>query len=169
MSDRSKKVFLLLTIVGSFMVYSVIYYTGILKNAPYKFAEFKSIVFKYGTRDSMFNTYNSATGEYQYLNNRDSLVKTHLYLSKDELLVLHRKASDLGLWDFPSTELNDDTAVHAAVKPLRYYIEFNYKRKSKKVVFETNYNGPAKLVEANVVLIKEIKKVLAEAEDREKK
>lgn len=151
------------------MVYSVVYYTGILKNAPYKFTEFKSIVFKYGTRDSMLNTYNSATGEYQYLNGRDSLIKTHLYLSKDELLVLHRKASDLGLWDFPLTELNNDTSKHNGVKPVRYLMEFNYLRKSKKVLFETNYYGPQKLVEANNLLIAEIKKVLAEAEDRKKK
>src|SRR5947209_3344512 len=130
MSDRNKKIFLALTIVGSFMVYSVYYYTGILKNAPYKFTEFKSFVFKYGTRDSMVNTYNSATGEYQYLNNRDSLVKTTLFLTKDDLLYLHRKASDLGLWDFPSNELGNDTTSFKGVKPLRYYIEFNYNRKS---------------------------------------
>jgi len=88
MSDRNKKIFLALTIIGSFMVYSVYYYTGILKNAPYKFTEFKSFVFKYGTRDSMINSYNSATGEYHYLNNRDSLVKTTLFLTKDDLLYL---------------------------------------------------------------------------------
>ena len=169
MSDRNKKIFLATTIVGSFMVYCVYYYTGILKNAPYKFTEFKSIVFEYGTADSMLNTYNSATGEYQYLNSHDSLIKTHLYLSKDELLVLHRKASDLGFWDFPSHELNNDTANHNGAKPVRYLMEFNYQRKSKKVLFETNYYGPQKLVEANSLIIAEIKKVLAEAEDREKK
>jgi len=169
MSDRNKKIFLAFTIIGSFMVYSVYYYTGILKNAPYKFTEFKSFVFKYGTRDSMINSYNSATGEYHYLNNRDSLVKTTLFLTKDDLLYLHRKAADLGLWDFPSNEFGDDTTGFKGVKPLRYYIEFNYKRKSKKVLFDASFNGNPKLKDANEQLIKEIMHVLAAAEDKQKK
>jgi hypothetical protein len=48
-------------------------------------------------------------------------------------------------------------------------IAFNYLRKSKKVVFDANYDGPQKLVEANQILIKEIQSVLAEAESRQKK
>jgi hypothetical protein len=145
------------------------YYRQIFKNSPYEFTEFKSFVFKYGVRDSMLNTYNSATGEYQYLNNRDSLIKTHLYLNKSELLYLHHKAGELGFWDFPSSELSKDTTNFGGVKPLHYLMQFNYQQKSKTVLFETSYDGPQNLKAANSMMIKEIEKVLTEAEDRQKK
>ncbi|TWI98190.1 hypothetical protein JN11_03269 [Mucilaginibacter frigoritolerans] len=169
MSDKAKKVFLLLTIIVPFLLYCVYYYGRMLKNAPYKFTEFKSFVFKYGDGDSLVNTYNSLTGEYQYLNKKDSLVKTNLLLTKDDLLYLHRKAADLGFWDFPSKELNSDTTGFHGRKAPHYYIEFNYERKSKKVLFDASFNGDDRLKDANVNLIKEIMHVLADAEDRKKK
>jgi len=138
-----------------------------IKNAPYKFSEFKSFVFKYGTSDSMVNTYNSATGDYQYLNRKDSLVKTNLRLHSSDLLYLHRKAAELGFWDFPVQELADTTKIKG--KPLRYYIEFNYQRKSKKVWFDESFDRDLKLKDANETFIKEIQRVLAEAEEKNKK
>lgn len=169
MSDKAKKVFLTLTIVVPFLLYCIYYYSRMLKNAPYKFTEFKSFVIKYGDGDSLVNQYNSLTGEYQYLNKHDSLIKTNLLLTKDDLLYLHRKAADLGFWDFPSYELNSDTTKFAGHKPPRYYIEFNYQRKSKKVLFDASFDGDSRLKDANVDLIKEIMTVLADAEDRKKK
>ena len=169
MSDKAKKVFLLLTIVVPFLFYCVYYYSHMLKNAPYKFTEFKSFVFKYGDGDSLVNQYNSKTGDYQYLNKRDSLIKTNLLLSNSDLLYLHRKAADLGFWDFPAQEINKDTTDLRGQKPPHYYIEFNYQRKSKKVLFAENFNGDPKLKDANEELIKEIMHVLADAQDKQKK
>jgi hypothetical protein len=169
MSQRSKKIFLLLTIVGSFMIYCAIYYAHIFKNAPYNFTEFKSFTYKYGDKDSMLNEYNSLTGAYQYLDAKDSLVKTHLFLTRTELLTLHEKAADLGFWDFPSNEMNNDTTNLDGKKPARFIIAFNYKRKSKKVTFDVDYQGPQKLVEANQLLIKAIEGVMSDAEERQKK
>ena len=169
MSPKAKKIFLYLSICVPFAIYCIYYYGMILKDAPYKFAEFKSIQFEYGAGDSLVNKYDSKTGEYQYLNKRDSLIKTHLFLSKSELLYLHRKASDLGFWDFPSDERSKDTSRREGMKPPRYLIVFNYQHKSKKVIFDANFAGPEKLVDANQRLIKEIKTVLNEAEAREKK
>src|SRR5437879_1724538 len=105
--NKSKKIFLALSIIVPFLFYCIYYFGMVLKNAPYKFTEFDSIVFQYGDRDSMVNKFNSKTGEYQYLNVRDSLVKKHLRLNKDDLLYLHRKAADLGFWDFPADETGD--------------------------------------------------------------
>ena len=145
------------------------YYRQIFENNPYEFTEFKSFVFKYGVRDSMVNTYNSANGEYRYLNNRDSLIKTHLYLNKSELLYLHHKAGEFGFWDFPSNELSNDAANPGGVKALRYLMQFNYQQKSKTVLFETSYDSSENLKAVNSKMIKEIEKVLAEAEERQKK
>jgi hypothetical protein len=145
------------------------YYNSIFKEAPYDFSELKSIVFKYGVKDSLVNQYNSATGEYRYLNRSDSLVKTTVYLTATDLLYLHRKAAELGFWDFPVNEVNTDTTNTNGVKQQEYLIEFNYQHKSKTVLFSANYDGQQQLVEANRVLIKEIQGVLATAEARQKK
>jgi hypothetical protein len=138
-----------------------------LKNAPYKFTEFESMSIQYGDRDSLLNKYDSKTGNYQYLNNRDSLVKKHLLLTKDDLLYLHRKAADLGFWDFPEDETGD--SVKKGPQPLRYIIEFKYKRKSKKVVFDEDFDGDPRLIDANQRVIKEIMQVLNREEQNEKK
>ncbi|OOQ62293.1 hypothetical protein BC343_02015 [Mucilaginibacter pedocola] len=133
-----------------------------VKNAPYKFSEFNYVSLEFGYRDSLLNKYNSQTGEYQYVNKKDSVIKMHMRLNEADLLYLHRKAADLGFWDFPTNELGSDSAKHVA----RYIITFSYKRKTKKVTFDANYDGPEKLVDANERLIKEIQKKLDEAEKR---
>jgi hypothetical protein len=81
MSEKTKRIFLALTVIVPFLMYSIYYYAGIFKNAPYKFTEFKSFVFQFGNGDSLINKYNSTTGDYQYVNNHDSLVKMKLYLN----------------------------------------------------------------------------------------
>jgi len=135
-------------------------------NAPYKFSEFKNIVFEYGDGDSLVNKFNSQTGEYQYLNTHDSLVKKHLHIRNDDLLYLHRRAADLGFWNFPVREVNDSLKIKG-IKTTHYLIEFNYKRKSKKVLFDEGFDGDPKLKDANQQMIKEIEKVLADVENRE--
>ena len=167
MSTRSKRIFLALCIVVPYLFYCVYYYGMVFKNAPYKFAEFDSMSIQYGIGDSLINKYSSKTGDYQYVNKQDSLVKVHLRLSKDDLLYLHRKASDLGFWDFPVNEISSLTKT-SAVSP-HYLIEFKYKRKSKKVLFDSAFDGDAKLKDANERLVKEILRVLADAESKQKK
>jgi hypothetical protein len=169
MDSRFKKIFLISAVVVPFMAYCVYYYAGVFKNAPYKFTEFDSMIFEYGPGDSLVNKYNSKTGDYQFVDNHDSLVKKHLHLSKDDLLYLHRKAADLGFWDFPSMELGDTTIKQNGAKPLRYLIEFKYKRKTKRVLYDATFNGDPRLIDANQRLIKEIVKVLDEEEAKQKK
>ena len=170
MSDRFKKIFILLSIVVPFLIYCTYYYGMVIKDAPYKFSEFESMQFQYGPGDSLVNKYDSKTGDYQYVNSKDSIVKKHLHLTNDDLLYLHHRAADLGFWDFPANEVNQKDSVDAyGNKPLHYYIAFNYKRKSKKVMFDAAFDGPQKLVDANITVINEIKKILEEAEARQKK
>ena len=147
MSRSSKKMFLLASIVIPFLGYSIYYYYIMLKNAPYKFTEFDSITFNYGTGDSLVNKYNSKTGDYEYINSRDSLVKMHLRLTYDDFLILHRKAAELGFWDFPSVIGGDTTEANYKKAP-HYYIQFKYKRKTKTVVFDDAYDGNPKLKDA---------------------
>jgi hypothetical protein len=164
---RGKRIFLAMSIILPFLFYCIYYYGMMLKNAPYKFVEFESMSIQYGERGNLVNKYDSKTAEYQYLDRRDSLVKKKLVLNNDDLLYLHRKAADLGFWDFPEDETSD--SVKTGNKPPRYIIEFKYKRKSKKVVFDSNYYGDQRLVDANQRLVKEILQVLAREESNQKK
>ncbi|HZY38073.1 MAG TPA: hypothetical protein VFE53_15565 [Mucilaginibacter sp.] len=169
MTTASKKTFLFTTIIGSFLVYSLIYYAQVFNHAPYNFSEFKSFVFKYGSRDSMVNYYNSATGEYDYLDKHNVLIKKHVFLTKLELDSLHVDARQLGFWDFPQMEVNTDTTSPGFGRAPRYFIQFNYKRRSKQVLFDADYSGPIKLIDANKIMIKKITNILSGAEDRQKK
>jgi hypothetical protein len=167
MSDRSKKIFLALSIAVPFMIYCVYYYGMMISNAPFKFSEFESMDFKYGEGKKLDNQYNSRTGRYQYINNHDSLVVKTLRLNKDDLLYLHRKAAELGFWDFP-TEILADTSIKANKNTLRYSIAFHYKRKSKQVVYDVAYDENPKLRDAAAQMAKQIEQRLADAEDRTK-
>jgi len=166
MRSRSKKIFLALSIAVPFALYCMYYYGMMVKNAPYKFSEMESITFKYGLGDSLINQYNSKTGEYQYLNDRDSLVKTNVRLSKDNLLYLHRKAADLGFWNFPSdmrgAEVTGRNVPH-------YYLEFKYQRKSKAINFDMDFNSDPKLKDAVRRLIEEVSTTINKVEEGSRK
>lgn len=165
MSDRSKKIFLAICIIVPFILYCVYYYSIMVKNAPYKFAEFESITFKYGLGDSLINRYDSKTGDYQFVDKNDSLQKTNVKLNKDDLLYLHRKAAEAGFWNFPEDLSGKNNPHHSANSP-HYYIEFKYQRKSKHVLFDVDFNEDPKLAEAARSLIKEISNTINDAEDR---
>jgi hypothetical protein len=166
LSKRLKKIFLAFSIAIPFLVYCFIYYSNMIGNAPYRFSDFQSFSIQYGTGDSLVNKYDSKTGDYQYLNDHDSLIKKHLPLSSDQLLYLHRKAAYWGFWNFPVREVNDSAKAKGDNSP-HYLIQFNYKRKSKKVLYDAAFDGDPKLKEANVAFIKEIQKVLGDAEDKQ--
>jgi hypothetical protein len=54
------------------------------------------------------------------------------------MLYLHSKAAEIGFWNFPEVIANQGTNLDSS-KVLRYVIQFNYKKKSKKVVYLTDY------------------------------
>ncbi len=167
MTDRSKKLFLGLSIAVPFLLYCVYYYGMMIGNAPFKFSEFKSFDFKYGEGNNFNNIYDSKTGRYQYVNNHDSIVVKTVRLNQDDLLYLHRKAAELGLWNFPR-EITNETPDPAAKNSLHYDIAFHYQRKSKEVFIDAAYNGDPRLRDAAMQLAKEIEQKLADAEDRSK-
>ena len=168
MSDRAKKIFLAICIITPFLLYCVYYYSIMVKNAPYRFSDFESITFKYGLGDSLVNQYDSKTGVYQYVDENDSLVKTNVKLTKDELLYLHRKAAENGFWNFPEVLTNTVPDPRKLNAP-HYYIEYKYKMKSKHVLFDASYNEKPKLADAAKQLTKEISNMINDAQDRQNK
>ncbi|RZK76387.1 MAG: hypothetical protein EOO92_14665 [Pedobacter sp.] len=165
MSSKGKKIFLALTIVVPFLIYCVVYYTPMLRNAPFKSKEFVSLQFKWGVGNNLENTYDSATGDYQYVDSRDSIVKTNVKLRTNDIMYLHNKANELGLWNFPEVIANTDADLKSD-KILRYEMQFNYKKKSKKVIYMTDYNEIPKLRDVAAQMQKLITKSINDAEER---
>jgi hypothetical protein len=166
MTDKRKKIFLGICIIAPFLIYMVYYYSIMVKNAPYRFSDFESITFKYGLGDSLVNQYDSKTGYYQYVNSRDSLVKTRVKLRKDDLLYLHRKAAELGFWNFPEEIISEESDAKSSNIP-HYYLEFKYKDKTKHIVFDTGYKDDPKLNDAAKTLITEVSNMINDVRDRD--
>jgi hypothetical protein len=166
MSDKRKKIFLGICIIAPFLIYMVYYYSIMVKNAPYRFSDFESITFKYGLGDSLVNQYDSKTGYYQYVNSRDSLVKTKVKLRKDDLLYLHRKAAELGFWNFPEQIIGEELDGKSGNIP-HYYLEYKYKGKSKHIEFDTGYKDDPKLSDAAKTLITEVSNMINDVRDRD--
>ena len=165
MSNRGKKIFIIVSIVIPFLIYCVIYYTPMLKNAPFKSAEFISLNYKWGVGKTLDNSYNSATGEYQYLNAKDSLIKTNVKLRKDDIIYLHNKATQIGFWNFPELIANK-TVDTTNARVLRYELEFKYKRVSKKVIYLSDYQEIPKLRDLAVQMKTLVEQTINSAEQR---
>lgn len=127
-----------------------------LKNAPYRFSDFESINIQYGLRDSMLNSYNTATHDYQYLNKSNEIVKEKLKLSDDDLLFLHRKAMEMGFWNVDNDMTTPRQDSSEGLKVPRYILEYNYKDKSKKVVLDADYPGNQKMKDAAKTTIEKV-------------
>nr|WP_294894199.1 hypothetical protein [uncultured Pedobacter sp.] len=134
-----------------------------IRNAPFKFSEFENITIQAGSGGHLDKSFSSKTGDYQFVNNQDSLVKEKVILTKDELLYLHRKAVDLGFWNMPEKMIGDTSG-----KSPRYLIEYDYQRKKKVVEIDGAYDGDMKLKDAASELINTINKTINDAAYRSK-
>ena len=160
MSNRFKKIFLALSIAIPFLLYCTYYYYIMVKNAPYKFSEIENITLKEGIGNQYDKIYSSKSQVFQYLTVKDSLVKSKVKLSKDDMLYLHRKAAELGFWDWPEKMLGDSSSNIP-----RYYLEFDYQRKKKIIIIDASYDKNIKLRDAALELTKTVDKVILDADD----
>lgn len=163
MSERSKRIFLIICIAVPFFLYCFYYYSQMFKNAPYRFSDFESVVFKYGEGDSLVNQYDSGTGLYHYLDRRDSLVTDTVKLRKDDLQYLHGKAAQLGFWNLPDEMVSSPGEGR---KPARFFLEFNYREKSKQVLLDAGFEGNEKMLSAGRSVVEEVQRVLNDAARR---
>lgn len=166
MSNKSKRIFLGICIIVPFAIYCYIYYSSMIRNAPFRFSDFESIELSYGYPDEMYNIYDSKTSDYQYLNKNDELVQVKLKMRKDDLLYLHRKAMELGFWNVKDDMTTDSEEVQAEKNILRYKLTYNYTEKSKTVVMDADYPGNPKMVGAAKSTIDEVIKMIADVQSR---
>lgn len=164
MSDRTKKIFLAICIVLPFLLYCFYYYSQMFKNAPFRFADFESIVLKYGEGEDLVNQFDSKTGRYQFVNTQDSMVVDTVRLRKDDVQYLHGKATQLGFWNLPddmTSGKSDET------KPVaRFYLQFNYKEKSKEVTFDADFDGNTKMRDVARTMVDEAMRIVNDARVR---
>lgn len=166
MSDKSKKIFLAICVIVPFIIYCVIYYSSMVKNAPFRYADFESIELSYGYPGEMVNQFNSKTGEYQYLTKDNKIVKDTIKMRDNDLLYLHRKAQELGFWNVDDDMMNHDRDTLVKADIPRYKLKFTYKEKSKEVVLDADYAGTEKMKDAAKSTIDAVITMIAEVKAR---
>lgn len=167
MSDKAKRIFLAICIIVPFIIYCVVYYSSMIKNAPYRYADFESINLTYGTQDSMLNVFDSKTGSYQYLNKSNQVVKDTIKMRDDDLLYLHRKAQELGFWNVDDDMTTSTAPGEVKQKDVpRYILKFTYKDKSKEVVLDADYSGNPKMKDAANSTVDHVMTMIAEVKAR---
>lgn len=164
--DKSKRIFLALSIIVPFLLYCGFYYSGMLKNAPFRYTDFESIDLTFGTPDSMKNHYNSISQDYTYELKDGSLKTEKVKLTDDDLLYLHRKAMELGFWNVDDDMTTPAEARKEGVEVPRFVLEYKYKEKTKKVTLDTDYPGNPRMKEAAQSVIEQVRDRIAVAQAR---
>jgi hypothetical protein len=165
MTSRGKKIFLALSIVIPFLIYSIVYYAPIIRNAPYKFKEFKGIEYKWGVGTNLENSYNSATGDYRYYNDKDSLVTKKVMLTAKDQFYLDSIAHIQGFFNLPDIMANSEKDVAQSQAP-RFLMKFNYQDKSKEVTYLSDFEGNPRMKDAAVQVQKVLSQTITDAEER---
>jgi hypothetical protein len=168
MTSRGKRIFLFCTVIVPFLIYAIVYYAPIIRNAPFKAKEFVSLEYKWGAGNNLENSYNSATGEYKYYNSDDSLIVTNVMLSDKEKKFLDSNADEQGFWNLPDVVANDGNDLKNS-KVLRYFMKFNYQKKSKEVTYLSDFDGNPRMKSAATQMQKIIEQSIIDAEEKAKK
>lgn len=163
MTSRGKKIFLALSVIVPFLIYSIVYYAPILRNAAFKEKDFVSLEYQWGSGAELQNTYNSATGDFKYLDKNDSLIVRNIKLTVSDVKYLDSIADMQGFWNLPIAVVNNEADFNDA-KQLRYLIRFNYKNKSKEVTYFPSFKGDQRMKGAVSKVQKEIELTLIDKE-----
>lgn len=167
MSSRAKKIFLILSVVVPFVIYGAIYYAPMIRNAPFQEKYFVSLEYSWGTGEKLENSYNSATGDFKYLDKKDSLINSNIKLSVRDIKYLDSVADVQGFWNLPSIVANSQDDLKDPRK-LRYLIKFNYQKKSKEVTYFPSFSGNERMKGAASKMQKEIELTLIDKENEAK-
>lgn len=153
--------------VASVVLITVVsgYYFLQMKKGRYSAADLLSVSYKWGVGDTLANHYDSSTGNYQYLDNRDSLIRTKLRLNSNNIIFLHSRANEIGLWNMPDVIANPNADLKSN-KVLRYEFVFTYEQQTKKITYLTDYQEDAVVLDAAVKLQKLLEQTIKDAEQR---
>lgn len=144
------------------IVVLVAYYLVSLKKSPYPVSDFKSFTYRWGFQDSLINYYSSANGSYQYVTSKDSLVKSVVKLKANDIIFIHNKVSELGLWSLPDTI----GSSHAGSKAAVYQFEFNYREKTKHLLIFSDSDQQPGILDSAMQIKNLIQHTIDQAETR---
>jgi hypothetical protein len=140
------------------------YYLIKLKRGPYPAATFVSFQYKWGDGDTLANSYDSNTGNYQYLDHRDSLIHKKVKLNANNIIFLHSRVNEAGLWELPN--IIGSAKDNKGNSAFRYEMIFNYEQQHKKIIYYPSANADVGLANSASKLIAAIEQTIKDAEDR---
>ncbi len=141
------------------------YYIIKLRSGGERAASFVSLTYKWGMGDTLQNSYNSKTGAYLFLDQRDQLIKENFKLRTNNVIFLHSKINQQDLLNIPDTIANVGANLKDP-KVLRYEFNFVYDDTTKKVIYLTNYDKDPVIANKVKTLQQTIQQVITEAEER---
>lgn len=130
--------------------------------SPVQVVDFESFTLIWGKTDSLLNRYDSKTGNYQYVDRRDSLHRTQVRLHSNEIIFLHHKINELGFWGLPAT-----IGSPAIEGKTQYALTFHYKGRSKTMkVYQAAAPSINLQLDSAMRLIGMVQAVIDEADNR---
>lgn len=163
MSSKGKKLFLILSVVIPFLIYCIVYYRPIIQNAAFQEKDFVSLEYQWGVGEQLENSYNSLTGDFNFVDRDDMKVHRNFKLTQRDIKFLDSICDVQGFWNLPDIIANNEADATDS-RMLRYHIKFNYKKKSKEVTYFPNFKGNDKMKQAIATVQKEIELTILDKE-----
>lgn len=149
---------LFIIIVGGFYVMK-------MRSGGKKAASFVSLTYKWGVGDTLQNSYDSKTGNYQFIDQREQLIKENFKLRTNNIIFLHSKINEQDLLNIPDMVANPQANLKDP-KVLRYEFKFVYDDTTKNIIYLTNYDKDLLISEKAKSLQKVVQQIITEAEER---
>jgi hypothetical protein len=141
------------------------YYILKLRSGGRRAASFVSLSYKWGVGDTLQNYYDSKTGQYQFVDQRERLIKENFKLRTNNIIYLHSKINENDLLNVPDTIANPGANLKDSTV-LRYEFKFVYDDTTRNIIYLTNYDKNPTIVGRATGLQKIVQQVIAEAEER---
>lgn len=149
---------LFIIIVGAYFVMK-------MRSGGKRAASFVSLTYKWGVGDTLQNSYDSKTGEYQFIDQRDQLIKEKFKIRTNNVIFLHSKINEGDLLNIPDTVANAQANLKDP-KVLRYEFKFVYDDTTKNIIYLTNYDKDPVIRNRADGLQSVVQQIIAEAEER---
>jgi len=141
------------------------YYVMKVRSGGKKAASFVSLTYKWGVGNTLQNSYDSKTGEYQFIDQNDKLIKENFKLRTNNIIFLHSKINEQDLLNIPDTIANSKADL-SDPKVLRYEFKFVYDDSTKNIIYLTNYDKDPIIGNKAHGLQKVVQQIITEAEER---
>jgi hypothetical protein len=141
------------------------FYISKIRGGGREAASFVSLNYSWGVGDTLQNFYDSQSGDYQFVNQRDSLIKENFRLRINNIIYLYSKMREGDLLSIPDTVANSAEDLNNK-ELLRYEFDFVYDDTTRKIVYISNYDKDPEIAQKASGLQKLVEQIVLEAEDR---